>query len=160
VQNENSSIYAQTQQINQQTIQREQQRQHEADFDAIEKCFAEDKDFKDVFGEGPGRQLDPATRAKRVEVAEMVDAIRDMDLAKGRRVRSIESAYKQARAALHSDRIAKQVESGISDRVRAANGQFMSRATAVTREGSDLPHGKERAIAELTDLMRSQGRMG
>lgn len=134
------------------------QQVNEQGFRTLEGLITKDKDFANVFGEGPAhRHAGTHYIAARQEVAVMMDAIAQARQKSGQHVPDAETLYGMAKAALYPELIGKTAVSRTVERARDTSGRFLHKPSATTRSDSweNMAPGPEKAKASLAALMRN-----
>ena len=137
--------------------QQAQARQNQEDFRALEKCFADDKDYHHVFGEGDAESLvGTSSHRERAEVGTMCDAIRLARHQQGLRPLPMKQLYVAARNAVLRERLqeGKPAQQTIQA-YRNRAGQFIAPPTATTREDRSNLSPTEKAVSAVAAAMRN-----
>lgn len=124
----------------------------EADMD--EQFESISKDYGDIFGKGPIRELAPEIKGKRQELAAYMTQLEQIDLQVGRPPVPMKQNFQRALRVMYGDRQAKAIRNQVSQEIAARRTQQISRPTA----RNSAPLNPEDAAARRADeLYRRKG---
>lgn len=90
------------------------------------------KDYGDIFGKGPIRELPPEVKGKRQELAAYMTQLEQIDLQVGRPPVPMKQNFQRALRVLYGDRQAKAIRNQVAREVETRRSQQISRPTART----------------------------
>lgn len=111
-----------------QQYQIQESQRFEAEMDGLFENIA--KDYGDIFGKGPIRELAPEMKLKRQEFNGYMDRLAELDMQMGRPPAARQQQFNRALRMLYGDRQAQQIRNQVARETQARKQQGISRPTA------------------------------
>lgn len=112
------------------------------------------KDYGDIFGKGPIRELAPEIKGKRQELAAYMTQLEQIDLSVGRPPVPMKQNFQRALRVLYGDRQAKAIRNQVSREIDTRRTQQISRPTA--RNSAPI-NPLDAAARRADEIYRSKG---